>query len=361
MSRESVRGLVTEKPERKPPIPDSAWLSLGCGLANLAVSGRVDRGIAMGNYVWFVGDSESGKSWMCLQILAEAAKNPNFKNHRLIYDPVENGVLLDVPQYFGKELARRLEPPNGTQKKPQPSRNVQEFYFNLRKLKKEGNPFIYILDSMDSLDEKSEEEKFDENMDKYEKGKDTKGSFSMTKQKFNSQNINRVVTGLADTNSILIIISQTRDKVNSHIPNQKTAGGGRALKFYSHVQIWTSIKGDLKRTVMKKERVFGKQILFDVQKNRISGRDVKVDIPYLWDYGFDDIGACVDYLVDEEHWSKTGSTIKAKEFGVDKKREDLIAYIEDGERRVDKLRSIVQITWRKIAEETKIKRKPRYV
>ena len=44
---------------------------------------------------------------------------------------------------------------------PVNSKTVQEFYYHLDDAAKEGRPFIYVLDSMDSLEAKEDQEKFE--------------------------------------------------------------------------------------------------------------------------------------------------------------------------------------------------------
>jgi RecA/RadA recombinase len=351
--RKTLTGPLADK-----PIPDSDWLSFGCTLLNLAVSGRCDGGIAKGGYIWFVGDSSAGKSFFSFQLLAEAARNPNFDKHRFIYDNAENGALFEISRFFGRRVADRLEPPYGTRKNPLNSTTIEEFYYNIDDAKKADKPYIYILDSMDALDAEADADKFEEHKKAAAEGKEAKGGYGMSKAKANSQNIKRVVSSLPDHGSILIVLSQTRDKVNSPFP-MKTSAGGRALRFYSHVELWCSIRGTLKRTVAKKEREYGKLIAVDVQKNRISGWEGEVRLPFLKQVGFDDLGSAIDFLVDEKHWTVSNGSIDAPEFKFRGKRESLVHAIE-AKNQESKLATLTQFIWRRLQDETILKRKKRY-
>lgn len=371
---QAVKTALRAKKPRLPPIPPEAGLSTGCTLINLGCSGRASWGIFKGGYLWLVGDSSSGKTWFAFNILAEAALNRNFRGYRFIYDNVENGALMDVLEYFGKAVATRLEPPAGTRKAPRYSRKVQEFYYNIwNAIKdKERRPFIYVVDSMDALDDDSDEKKFEQLKARDERahgeggGEEddkVKGSYGMGKPKANSMNIKRVVNRLTETGSILIIISQTRDKINTPFP-MKTAAGGRAMKFYSHVEVWTSVRGDLTRKVHKygkKLREYGKLLRADVRKNRICGWEGAVQLTFLRKRGVDDVGSNVDYLVEEGHWKKAkqGGKITAPEFDFVGTREKLVRKVEetDSER---ELQLLVQKVWREIDEATVLPRKKRY-
>lgn len=367
MSRQAseLRKSLDDRTPRKKPIPDGDRLSLGNTILNLAVSGHADWGFGKGQYLWVVGDSSSGKTWLAFQILAEAARNPNFKGHRFIYDNAENGALFDVAEYFGAEVERRMEPPRGTCKKPRFSTTVEELYYWLYDATHDAKdrPFIYVIDSMDALDSESDEEKFLEHKAAFESGKDAKGSFAISKAKVNSMNIKRVISRLPRNGSMLIVLNQTRDKIGSAVP-MKTSAGGRALKFYAHAELWSSVRGDVSNSVLGKERVRGAYVQFDVKKNRISGRDIKVTVPFLWKHGFDETGACVDFLIEEKRWKKNKDTF-AVSVGPDfpkqsSSREQLIQYIEESEDREKKLRAITQFRWKEIAEATRVKRKKRY-
>src|SRR6186713_2266183 len=86
-------------------------LSTGSTLLNLGLTDDPFYGLLSGHYYFFVGDSSSGKTWLTMNILAEAAYNPRFASYRLIHDNVEDGALMDVRRFYGKQTARRLEAP----------------------------------------------------------------------------------------------------------------------------------------------------------------------------------------------------------------------------------------------------------
>jgi hypothetical protein len=346
--------------ETEMAISKKDMLSSGATLLNLACTSSPFGCFVKGKYYFFVGDSTSGKTWLALQLLAEATLNKRFDDYRLIHDNVEDGALMDFEQYFGSKVAERIEPPAGDADDPRFSETIEEFYYNVDDAVQRG-PCIYILDSMDALTSEDEQEVFDSNKTAHRKGKATKGSYGMSKAKKNSEYLRKIISGLKSNGSILIVINQTRDNVGRTNPFQeaKTRSGGHALKFYATVEMWTSIKGPIKTKVRDKDREQGIYSLVRIKKNRITGRKRSVTIPIYHSFGVDDIGSCVDYLLDEGHWKKVKGNIKAPEFEFVGRREQLIQKIESEELERE-LRVLVGKVWNEIEEACAIKRKKRY-
>jgi hypothetical protein len=96
-----------------------------------------------------------------------------------------------------------------------------------------------------------------------------------------------------------------------------------------------------------------------VKKNHITGQKGKVQIPIYHTYGMDDVGACVDYLVEEAHWKEGKSGITAPEFEFSGSREKLIKLIED-EASEEDLRRLVFATWNDVQSALQLRRKRRY-
>jgi RecA/RadA recombinase len=343
------------KEEYKPKAKD--YLSTGSTLLNLAITGYPNRGYLKGHYYSLTGDSRSGKTWLALSALAEAAVNKNFENYRLIYDDVEHGALMDKQKYFGNALIKRLEEPDKGQ-----SVMLEDFYFNVQNALDKGKPFIYVIDSMDTLTTEQEIKKFHKRKKAREKKKETDGSMTDGKAKINSQTLRLILTPLFDSRSILILIHQTRERMGFGAQySPKTRGGGQAPGFYAGIELWSKVVGTIKKTVKGKPRQVGTSCEIQTKKNRLQGKDRKVIVPILWSMGIDDVGACVDYLVDEKRWSKNDSTINAKDLDIKGSRKKIIRYIEKNDMERD-VREYVADTWEEIEEACEEKnRKPRYV
>jgi len=341
--------------EKQSPVRIENGLHSGCTLLNLACTGNPSVGFFPGKYYFIVGDSSSGKTFLSMSCFAEAAKNPKFENYRLIYDDVEGGNLFDLKRLFGKKTARRIETPS---KDSMGSSTIEEFYFNAFDAVKKGVPFIYVLDSMDGLSSEAEIEKFEENRKKFAKGSEMSGSYGDGKAKKNSANMRRLMRPLQESGSILIVISQTRDNIGFGF-EQKTRSGGRALKFYACLEIWSSVKGRIKKKVNGIDRQQGVRVQVKVKKNRINGSAVEVEFPIYPSYGIDDISANIQYMVKEGAWKKTGATINATEFEMIGTEQKIVSFIEQYQLQKE-LAECVGEVWAGVQDQLTLKRKPRY-
>lgn len=346
----------------RPQLTDDCWLSTGSTLLNLACSGRPDGGFFKGGYFFFVGDTTSGKTFLSLTSFAEATINPAFDDYRLIHDEVEGGALMDFARFFGQRVADRVEPPARDRDGGAVySQTVEQFYYHLDDAFRVGKPFIYVLDSQDSLSSDAEIKKFGKQK-KASRGQkdDETGSYGDAKAKFHSANLRRVLRPLADSGSILLILNQTRDSFDMF--QKSSYSGGRALLFYASLQLWSSVGGKLDKMVKGKKRELGITAKVRVKKNRITGRDRSVMVPIYHSAGVDDVGSMVDYLVDENCWERTKEgiiTVTGLGPTWEQRREPLIRKIEEEDLEGD-LRFLVAETWEGVEKACEVCRKSRY-
>lgn len=367
MAKDTATDEIKEVLRRKrvKGIPLSEFVSTGSTLLNLACSDKPNGGFAKGKYYFLVGDSSSGKTWLSLTCFAEAAINPNFDGYEFIYDNVEDGALMDVEAYFGPRVVARMRAPG---RNGENSTTVESFYdnvhYNVQRSKKSGKPFIYVLDSQDALDSEAAAEKADENRAARATDKEQKGSYGDGKAKYHSENIKRALIGVRETNSILIIIGQTRDNI-SGMGDPKTRSGGRALRFYATLEIWTSIREKMMKTIRGEARQIGVLVKIQIKKNRFTGKNHAVEVPIYTSIGMDDTGSCVDYLLEEKYWKlkkvkdEDTKVIVAPEFEFEGSRAALIRHIEQNDLEQD-LRQLVADLWDEIQEAMTVQRKNRY-
>lgn len=335
---------------------DGVLLSSGSSLLNLACTGRVEGAFLPGTYVFYVGDSVSGKTFVALTSLAEAANNRAFDKYDLIYDPVERGALMDFGKFFGEKMAGRIQPPpNGR------SDTVEQFYDNLHAATK--RPCIYVLDSQDALSSEAEQKKAGKQRRARSEGEQSAGSYGDSKAKVHSANIRRALKPLEKTGSILLMLNQTRDSFS--LFERSSASGGRALKFYATIQLWSSSAGNIERQVRGKKRQLGITCKVRVKKTRITGRDRTVLVPIFHSCGVDDVLGCVQYLVGEREWKskdgENGKLIRATGLGPEHvgTEEQIVRWIEESDKEAD-LRELVEQTWQDIERACEVARKRRY-
>lgn len=361
---DQIKDAINNPTSLSSPVTDDMLLSTGSTLLNLACSSRLEGGFCKGRYFYLVGDSDSGKTFLSLTCFAEALANPNFSNYRLIYDDVEGGALMDLEKFFGLAVKDKIEAPGYDEDgDPIYSDTIEDFYFNVDDALSNEQPCIYVLDSMDGLTSDAEIKKFGERKEANRKGKEAKGEYTDGKAKRNSSGIRTCLSRLRDTGSILIVISQTRDDpaAGPFAPSQ-THSGGKSLKFYATVQLWSSKGKTINKNIKGKDRQIGIISKISVKKNRLSGRANKVEIPILHSYGIDDMSSCIDYLLTEGVWKMKGTRVEATGIGptITEFRDKLINKIEIGNLEGD-VRELVAQTWWDIETAMAAKRKKRYV
>lgn len=351
---------LKEAPKPKLQAKKEELLSSPSTLLNLSVTGRTYGCYRKGRYYFIVGQSRAGKTWLAMCAFAEAALNPDFKNYRFIYDSPEVGAEMDQEFFFGSEVKERLEPPAKDDDGGVFSETIDDFYDNVWNAIDEGEPFIYVLDSMDSVSESDEAELEEKNRTARKKGNKEKGSYGAGKAKANSKRLKRIVHKLAKTGSILIIIGQERDVMGFTMnPGEKGHSGGHALDFYANTTLWLKLRKKLTKPIGKKQVPVGVEAKIQVKKNRSTGKDRSVIVPIYHDAGVDDTGSMVDYLTEWNHWKKKKGMIAAPEFDTQLRREELIQWIEE-ENKEQELKKIVGKVWRDIEDKVRVHRKRKY-
>lgn len=366
--KDARREINADLTESSAAVDPAKGLSSGSTLLNLALTGDVRAAFLPGKmYVWS-GSSGSGKSLLTKTMFAEAVRNELFAGYRLVDDNVEDGSLFDVEKFWGRKVGAKIEPPRGTRAAPKFSQTAREFYYNVDECFKAKTPFIYNLDSMDALDTEEDQENFDATRKAHESGKDGPGSYGMSKAKTNSSGLRNIFGKLRDSGSIVNVITQTRDNVNP-LTNKfqpQIRSGGRSLKFYAHAEMWTSVTGNITRSVRGQTRKIGIYVKVKVEKNRQTGRLVEVEIPIYWSFGIDDLGSCVDYLIDEKHWKvkqegkNTKVKVEAPEFSAEAVTCDELVRKIDSEGLDARLRTLVGRVWRDVEREMTPDRRSKY-
>jgi RecA/RadA recombinase len=351
------KAMKTLEEGTKPKETSRLYLSLGCPLLNLAVSGDWRKGMIAGTYCFYVGDSSSGKTLATLSMLAEAANDPNFDEYELWHINGEVGSFFDFEVFFGSKAAKRIQVMTPSNGQPMLLEKVYDF---LDKKLSEGKKIVAVLDSMDSFSTESREELIQENAKRREQGKDTQGSYGDGKAKLNSERLPRLVQGIEQSGSIVVSISQTRDNIGGgpYAP-AKTRSGGHAIKFYASLEIWTSPGKVITKEYKGKDRTIGIKPVFRIKKNRINGKERTVTIPILPDFGIDALGAAVDYLIEENAWTVSGGRIVSDLYDKSYHREVLVSKIEEDNRETE-LFDKMQAVWDDIENAIRIERKKRY-
>lgn len=364
MANDAIKGILKRSNRKKKPKvkkDNRLFLKSPSTLLNIGCSGSLSGAFLAGRIVNVVGDSHSGKTVLCLGILAEAANDPLFDDYRLIFDDSENANSFDIENLFGKKLAKRIEPPKKDDEGMHlPSETIEDFQCNLKDALDEDKPFVYILDSFDSIDSDDDAANVEAMREARQRGKSAPGSYGMAKAKRASGLFRNIKGDLAKKNSFLFIISQTRDNLTPGTFQKKTRAGGKALQFYCTHVIWLAMIGKLKKEKNKIKHVIGNNVRALVSKNKITGKVKEVEFSVYPDLGIDDVGSMVDWLAKVGAWGKSGTIINAKELNIKGQRQKVITEIE--KQNLEKtVRKIVYRTNKEIENSVKLTdRKKRY-
>ena len=127
-------------------IPWKKMLSSGSTLVNLACTNNPNVCWIPGHFYRLIGDSTSGKTWLALATLAEAAANERYDEHELIYDNAEHGALMDKAHFFGEKLVERLREPHKVNGGYESSETLEQVYDTLEQLNQEGRKFMQFYE-----------------------------------------------------------------------------------------------------------------------------------------------------------------------------------------------------------------------
>ena len=82
----AFKKIVTEKPKKKKQLNVKNLIPSGITPLDLECSGTTQGAFLIGKIDNIIGDSHSGKTLLCLTILAECSKLPRFDKYRFILD-----------------------------------------------------------------------------------------------------------------------------------------------------------------------------------------------------------------------------------------------------------------------------------
>jgi len=326
----------------------------GITLLNLAGSDSLYGAFPLGKTINIIGDSSSGKTMLCLTILAEMCTRKRFDAHTLIYDDVECALEMNIPYLFGESLNNRLLPPNyDKDKEPNYSNSIEELYVNIMSFVNKGIPFIYVIDSLDALTSMEDHEQTQKLIKQIRTGKTSTGSYQMAKPKLLSKMLRVLKKKIDQTNSFVIVVSQTRDNIGGF--SSRTRAGGRALKFYCAYEIWLSHIKQIKQS----DRVIGNETRLIITKNKITGKVRDIQFCIYYDYGIDDIKANVHFLIENKVWEIKDKTIHAPTLGIEGTINKIIKHIESNNLE-KQVRIETSQAWNAIENSLKLHRKNKY-
>lgn len=328
------------------------WCSTGIFTLDLAISNRPDGGVPEGRIVHCYGGGATAKTVLLTTVLGYGIRNGKEAHmgdveHTL--DPHFAGLYgLDcksehLHMHYPETLEQMFDDMlfsivhKGSKKKKEKGEERAKYPID-------ATPKIVGVDSVTALPSESE---LDKGMNE--------GSYDLTRAKQMSKGFRKYLFPMATSNTTLFCIDQTRDAVGVMFGSKEVTSGGRALEFYSSVQIYLRHDSNI---VNSKGVCIGIWVKFRIAKNKVAPPFREGRFKILFEYGIDDIASNLYFLAFDQLGDKKSKekTAKLELFGEGHTQAEWIKIIERDNREQD-LRNEVYRVWQEVYKIEQ--RKPR--
>ncbi len=299
----SVMKLDGEKPANIDGIPTGS-LSLDIALGGC--------GVPRGRVLEIFGPESSGKTTLCLHIVASTQKLGGV------------AAFIDAEHALDPSWAKRLGVKLEDLLVSQPDTGEQALEI-CELLVRSNAVDVIVVDSVAALIPRAEIEG--------EMGDSHVG----LQARLMSQALRKLTGAIAKSKCTVIFINQIREKIGVMFGNPETTPGGRALKFYASIRI------DVRRTqtIKEAETSIGSRTRARVVKNKIAPpfRDAEFDIMY--DRGISYEGDLLDLAALANVVEKSGAWYNYKTTRLGQGRENAKQFLSDNKDLADEIRTAV--------------------
>lgn len=255
------------------------WPAISTGALPLDISLGIG-GLPEGRIVEVFGPESSGKSTLCLSVVAEAQKMGKL----CAFIDAEHSI---DPTYAG-QLGVNMD--NLIFSQPDYGEQALDV---LTTLIRTGELGVIVVDSVAALTPKAE---IEGTMEDNHMG---------LLPRMMSRGISRIVAAANETKTLVIFTNQLREKIGIMFGNPETTPGGRALRFYSSVRIDMRRKEDIKDT--KTGEILGIRAVAKIPKNKMAPALKKCEFDIIYGRGIDQVGCVVDMAVELGVMNKSGA------------------------------------------------------
>lgn len=271
-------------------------ISTGCISLDAAIG---IGGVPRGRIIEIFGPESSGKTTVCLHVIAEAQKRGGLA----AFVDTEHALDIQYAQRLGVDLNNLLL--------SQPEFGEQALEI-VETLVRSGAIDVVVIDSVAALTPRVEIE-------------GDMGDAQMGSQaRLMSQAMRKLNAAIGKSKTTVMFTNQLRSKIGVIYGNPETTTGGNALKFYASVRI------DIRRKEVIKEGqdIIGNRVRVKIVKNKVAPPFKEVEFDILYNEGISKLGDLMDVATEYNIIVKSGSWYSYKDERV-QGREGLRKIISD--------------------------------
>jgi recombination protein RecA len=259
-------------------------------------------GVPRGRVVEVFGPESSGKTTLCLHVIAEAQRSGGIS----AFVDAEHALDIGYAKKLGVDVNNLLL--------SQPEFGEQALEI-VETLVRSGALDVIVIDSVAALTPRAEIEG--------EMGDPSMG----VQARLMSQALRKLAAAISKSKTCVIFTNQLRMKIGVMFGNPETTTGGNALKFYASVRL------DVRRIEAIKDGtgIVGNRTRVKVVKNKVAPpfREAQFDI--LYDEGISKLGDLIDTAVERNIIAKSGSWFSYGSDRIGQGRDMVKKYLQEHE------------------------------
>jgi recombination protein RecA len=273
--------------------------SISTGAINLDAAIGIG-GIPRGRITEVYGPESSGKTTLCLHVVANAQKAGGV------------AAFIDAEHALDVEYAKKLGVDVESLLVSQPDTGEQALEI-CEILVRSGAVDVVVIDSVAALVPKAEIEG--------EMGDSHVG----LQARLMSQALRKLTGAIARSKTSVIFINQLREKIGVMFGNPETTTGGKALKFYASVRL------DIRRIgpVKEKEDVIGSHVRVKVVKNKVAPPFKQAEFDIMYAEGISHASLVLDIAAEAGIIDKSGAWYSYGSQRIGQGRENAKMYLKD--------------------------------
>ena len=257
-------------------------------------------GIPRGRVTEVYGPESSGKTTLCLHVVANAQK----QGGTAAFIDAEHALDIDYAVKLGVDVENLLvsQPDTGEQ-----AMEICEI------LVRSGAVDVVVIDSVAALVPKAEIEG------------DMGDSHMGLQARLMSQALRKLTGAIARSRTSVVFINQLREKIGVMFGNPETTTGGKALKFYA------SLRLDIRRIgpVKEKEEVIGSHVRVKVVKNKVAPPFKQAEFDIMYAEGISHTSLLVDIGSESGIIEKSGAWYSYGTQRIGQGRENAKMFLKD--------------------------------